>query len=126
MEPAIGRIIVFSPTIGTHPEFCHSGLRSVIGDIADNRVARTAVCAIGKGILKTSVTRSLDLREAIPAGSDIRRNECEVSSLGTTFENGKFFVATRFKVLNRYFLNFGKRRQVFLKLFPKFIKGFGL
>ena len=79
VKPAVGRIVVLAQAIRAQLESGHGGVRPVVGDVADDGVARPAVGAIGERVPVAAVG---GVREIAPAGvarRDIRRDERELA-----------------------------------------------
>src|SRR5918912_4481104 len=75
VEAAVGWVIVLSPALGAHLEVCHRGHGPVVGHRAGYGEPRAAVGAVGERIPVTPVCRIKELREAVLAGGDIRRDQ---------------------------------------------------
>ena len=75
VEPAVTRVLVFSPAGVAHREPGHGGVGPVVGEGPDDREARSAVRAVRKGIAVAAIRRIIDLPKAVGAGGDIREDE---------------------------------------------------
>ena len=62
-------------------------LGPVVGDVADDGVARPAVGAVGEGVAEAPVGRIGEIAQAIGAGGDVRRDQRELAGLGLARAN---------------------------------------
>lgn len=74
---------------GAHGKAIHRGCRSVIGQRADDGKARSAIGAVDKGIVKTSVGGVEQLAQAVIARGDVGRDERRVGGLILRRHNAK-------------------------------------
>ena len=83
MKPAIFRILILRLAGTTHFEGRHGGGRAVVGYVADDCVARTAVGAIGEGVAIAPVRRVAKIPPtSLPAIEDREAGACLDRNLG--------------------------------------------
>jgi hypothetical protein len=75
METAICRVVVFSLAISAHREAFHRGVLPVVRKPFDDRKARAAVGAIGKGIAISAIGIIENFAQTIGARSDVGKDE---------------------------------------------------
>ena len=71
VEAAIGGVVIFGLTGGTHRKFVHRGAGAVIRDVADDGETRAAVCAVDERVAEATVTRISYFAETVFADSDV-------------------------------------------------------
>ena len=81
MKAAVFRILILRLAGAAHGEGGHGGGRAIVGYVADDGVARTAVGAIGEGISVAPVRRVPKIAPAGVAGAGVRGNQREFASL---------------------------------------------
>ena len=74
VKPPVQRVFVLPPAVGAHPEGGHGRLLAVVRDVADDRVARAAVRAVGEGVEEPAVLRIEDVVEAVVTRGQVRWN----------------------------------------------------
>ena len=75
METAIPRVLVLAPAIRAHREPRHGGERPVVGNVADDREPRPAVCAVDERMAKAPISRVKQLSKAVVAGRGVRGDQ---------------------------------------------------
>ncbi|HEY1464441.1 MAG TPA: hypothetical protein VGF44_13575 [Terriglobales bacterium] len=75
----------------------HGGFRSVIGDILNDRVTRTAVRTVSEWVSKSAIRGIGKILETILATRDIRRNQSKLTVDYLAFFDFKIFVTERFQ-----------------------------
>jgi len=81
VESPVLWIVVFVPTLFTHPEMFHGCVRSIIGDVINNGISGTAVGAVDERILMATVTRVQELMKAVFTYGNIGGDECLRASI---------------------------------------------
>ena len=74
---AVERVLVLAAAVRAHGESGHGRPRPVVGEAADDRVARAAVRAVGEGVAVAALAGRRDLLEAVRAGGDVGGDEDE-------------------------------------------------
>src|SRR5688500_14495841 len=74
MKTAVGGRVVFSLAGRAEREPLHGGVRAVIGNIANDRVARSAVRTVGERVTEAAVCRIECLAKTVRAGGEVGRN----------------------------------------------------
>ena len=87
MESPIVGIVVFRLAVGAHPERRHRRGRSVVWDVLNNRVTRTAIGAICEWVEVTAVAWRRRIPKTLSAGCDIRRYQSKLSRRSAAFPN---------------------------------------
>src|SRR3954462_12211701 len=99
METSVGNIAVFKRALRAHRECRHGRIRAVVGHRASNRVAWSAIGAVGKSVVKPPATRSHDFFDTFPAGSKVCRNQRKLPGAGLTWQNLKITIAVELLTL---------------------------
>jgi hypothetical protein len=110
VEAAIGRIAILARAIVAQGEFLHRGISPIVGQRFDDREARSAIGAVGKGITETPIVRVEDFAQAIVAGRDIGQNERAFPTLIGAFSDLKPCVTNGIELRRSAALNDGARR----------------
>jgi hypothetical protein len=71
VETAVVGVFVFRSALGTEGEGCHSGMRAVVRDLADDAEARAAVGAVDEGMGMSAVGGIAEFANAIGADGGI-------------------------------------------------------
>ncbi len=74
MVASVQRVFIGRRTARAHGKACHGGVRAVVGEAADNGVARAAVCAVGKGVAMVAIVGVGHIPGACLTHSLIRRD----------------------------------------------------
>lgn len=93
MKAAVKRIVVFGLAGGTHGKVSHGGQGAVVGDVADDGVARPAVGAVGERVVVTPVGGVEDFRQAVGADADVGGDEGIGGGGGLAVDDGEGFCA---------------------------------
>ncbi len=92
VKAAIERILVLGSAGRAERKARHRRVLPVVGEIADDREARTAVRAVREGIAEAAVRRVEDLREAVGARPDVGQDEDRFdSSRAARFDAKRLF-----------------------------------
>ncbi len=75
VEAPVERIGVFGGAGGAHGEAVHGGHGAVIGQVADDGEARSAVGAVDEGVVVAPVCGVEELADAVRAGGDVGRDQ---------------------------------------------------
>jgi len=81
--------VIFGVAGRTHLKCCHSGVRPVVRDVANDGEARSAVGAVNKRIAIATISGIEDLVEAGRAGRNVRRDRRAFARYGITYVNGE-------------------------------------
>ena len=74
VEPPVERVLVLAPAGGAHREAGHRRGRPVVGHVAGDREAGSAVGAVREGVEVASVRGILDLAQALRARGEVGRD----------------------------------------------------
>ena len=75
VKAAVGGVIVLALARRTHPKRCHRGQRAVIGNTANDRVARAAVRTVRKGVAVPPVFSGQNLTAAVRTDREVGRDK---------------------------------------------------
>ena len=122
VKTPVGRIVEFKLTRIAHRKRVHRRPLSVIRCLADDRIARTAVRAIGEGIAIPPVFRIADFTAAVVAGRNVRRNKGYRRRRRLTFNDEKVLL-TAFSNRHKFQrIDLGRRRFLPLQGSDEFIQ----
>ena len=79
VKTAIGRIFVLMEAALAHRETGHGGQRPVVGNFAGDRIARSAIGAVGKRIAVAAIGRRAEIAHAVIAGGNVGRNRDQLA-----------------------------------------------
>jgi hypothetical protein len=72
MKAPVERIMIFMLTGLAQWEYAHGRLRTVVGDILNDRKTRSAIGTIDKRVIIAAIGRIEEFMQTIIAGGDIR------------------------------------------------------
>jgi hypothetical protein len=104
------RIIILSLAVRTQGKELHRRFVAIIWDVLHDSEARTAVCAVNKGVVVTPVSWVKQLTQAVIASSYIRRNERVARVSRLAGENGESLLTTQRNRGRFHAVNLGQRR----------------
>src|SRR5690242_16446537 len=116
MEAAICRVVVFGAASVAHCKARHGRRWPIVRNVLNDRVTRTAVCAVGKWISESAIVRITEVSPAIVTSSHIGRDEHELADSCDAFANDKIFVSLAGEIDSNNFLNTRKGRWRAAKL----------
>ena len=90
VKAAIGGIVVLGLAGGAHAERRHGSVGPVVGDIADDGVARAAVGAVGEGVAEAAVGGAGEVVEALGTGGHVGGDQRELAGLGDAAVDDEF------------------------------------
>ncbi len=123
MKPAVAGVFILGPAFFTHLKMLHGGAGSVIGDIVDDGVARTAVGAVDKRIAIAAVVRVKQFGKAVVADGDIRGNQGIAQRRAVALSDGKIRKTGGTDRFGRNMDNMGKGRFLSDQITGKQVKG---
>src|SRR5579859_8120064 len=89
MKAPVPRILIFFLAVRAHGERRHGCLRPVIGDVAQDGIAWSAMSAIGERITVAPVGRVPEIAPTSVAGACIGWHQHKFTSLLPAAQNGK-------------------------------------
>ena len=89
----------------------HGGVGTVVGDIANDGVARAAVGAVGEGVTEAAVGGRCEVGDAVWTNRDIGRDQSEAVVFGNTVADDEFGIAARGHVGEGEVVDAGERGQ---------------
>jgi hypothetical protein len=111
MKAAIARIVIFRLARPAHVEARHGGVRAVVWNVADDRIARPAVGAIGEGVAKPPVGRIGEIAVAVRACRHVRRDQHELAFLRPAFANDEILPANRIHLRHQHLFDARQGRR---------------
>ena len=99
MKTSITGILVFLSAIRAHLKPSHRRIRTVVGDILDDRESRTTISTVDKGVTKAPIIRVKHFRLALFTNRNIRRNRYEIGLLILAGDDSKVGVGFCFNFL---------------------------
>ena len=112
VETAVRGILVFLAAGVAERKHCHGRGRAIVGNVAHDGVARSAVGAVGERILVAPVSRVGEFPQAIGAGGKIRRDQGELAAFRGAVPDGESSLAKGGDLAGLRLLNAGQRRRL--------------